>query len=60
VGVAVADPVAVECRVAWAPDATARVLLQLPDAYVLMYPADARRVAAMLLAVADAVDEIQP
>lgn len=54
----VPGPMAVVVRVAWAPDRRARVLLQLPDGYILIPAPDARRLAATLLDVADEVDEV--
>lgn len=51
------EPVPVEVRPAVAPDGDEMVLLQLPDGFTLMTPESARRIAAMLLNVADEVDE---
>ncbi len=41
-------PVSVEVRVAVGPDGSRRVLLQLPDGYLLTRPDDARTLAGML------------
>ena len=39
------------------PDGAARVLLQLPDGYILLLPADARTISAMLVEVADEIEQ---
>jgi hypothetical protein len=38
------------------PDGSARVLIQLPDGYILVQPADARTIAAMLVEVAGEIE----
>ena len=40
-----------------APDGSRRVLLQLERGYVLLWPEDARNLAAMLTEVADETDQ---
>lgn len=50
------DPIAIEVAALQAPDGAVRVLLQLPTGYVFIPPADARRLAALLLNAADEAD----
>lgn len=46
-------------RVSWGPDKSPRVLLQLPDGYVLVSPLTARRLADALVEVAGEVEDLR-
>jgi hypothetical protein len=51
--------IAVEVRPAVAPDGRTLVLVQLPNGFVLLTPDDARRLAALIVVVADDCDLLQ-
>jgi hypothetical protein len=56
----VRGPQEVEVCPAADPEGEKRVLLQLPDRYLLMKPSDARRIAGLLSLVADEVEGLEP
>lgn len=51
---------AVEVHTVTAPDQTRRILLQLPDGFILLRADDAAQVAAMLLDASDQLTREEP